>query len=375
MKFHLDRYYQTMTKSALLIIVVTGLLGLPDCTSRESQDDTSSHQYGERNITRAGADSVLQRSDINCIFQDRRGNYWFGTDGHGVCRYDGRVVTRFTVDNGMCSNFVWTVTEDTTGKIWFGTRDGICRYDGTSFTSFTSTDGVRTNSPDRSVEYQAGSLWFGRRDGVYRYDGTSLASFAIHPASYQPPPSSMNRPYAIYSILEDKGGNLWFGTEQKGVCRYDGKDFTWFTEEGLNRAAVRCIFQDSKGNIWFSNNGAGVCRYDGTSLINVTEEEGLSNEDFLKTSRIKDTPGTLARVFTIAEDDTGNLWFGTIDAGVWRYDGASLTNFTAEDGLGSNTVRAIYKDNAGTLWFGTNGAGIRRYNGTSFVDFTENEVE
>jgi ligand-binding sensor domain-containing protein len=361
-----------MSTPTLLIVLVTGLIGFAACSGKTSQDTTRGAQYGKGTITSAGADSVLQRSDINCIFQDKRGNYWFGTDGQGVCRYDGTGLTRFTVNDGICSNFIWTIAEDKSGNIWFSTRDGICRYDGAAFTSFTGTEGLQIND-GRSVEYRAGSLWFGRRNGVYRYDGTSLANFTIHPASYQPPPASMNRPYAVYSILEDREGNLWFGTEQKGVCRYDGRSFTWFTEHGLNRAAVRCIIQDRKGNIWFSNNGAGVYCYDGKSLINVTDEQGLSNDDFLKTSRIKDTPGTLARVFTIAEDHTGNLWFGTIDAGVWRYDGTSLTNFTAEDGLGSNTVRAIYKDREGTLWFGTNGAGIRRYDGTSFVGFTGNE--
>jgi ligand-binding sensor domain-containing protein len=359
-----------MRKTALVIIIATGLTGLADCTGRTSQDTSSDKHYGRETVTAAGTDSVLQRSDINCIFQDRSGNYWFGTDGQGVCRYDGRVVTRFTVNDGMCSNFVRTIAEDKTGNIWFSTRDGICRYDGAAFTTFNDTDSWQITTTSRSVEYRAGSLWFGGGNEVYRYDGTSLVNYSIHPASYQPPPASRNRPYAVYSILEDRDGNLWFGTEQKGVCRYDGRSFTWFTEKGLERAAVRCIFQDRKGNIWFSNNGAGVYRYDGKSLINVTEEHGLSNEDFLKSSRIRDTPGTLARVFTIAEDDRGNLWFGTIDAGVWRYDGRSLTNFTAEDGLGSNTVRAIYKDKAGTLWFGTNGAGVRRFDGKSFVGFT-----
>ena len=84
---------------------------------------------------------------------------------------------------------------------------------------------------------------------------------------------------------------------------------------------------------------------------------------------MKGKPGTLARVWTIAEDKTGNLWFGTIDAGAWRYDGKSLTNFTVKDGLGSNAIWTIYKDKAGNLWFGTDGGGVCKYDGKSFIDF------
>jgi hypothetical protein len=35
------------------------------------------------------------------VFQDKDNNFWFGTDGNGVCRYDGKTVTRFTTKDGL----------------------------------------------------------------------------------------------------------------------------------------------------------------------------------------------------------------------------------------------------------------------------------
>lgn len=53
--------------------------------------------------------------------------------------------------------------------------------------------------------------------------------------------------------------------------------------------------------------------------------------------RKEDTLGnSLDKVFSIGEDTLGNIWFGTVGSGVWRYDGASLTNFTQEDGIAGN---------------------------------------
>ena len=74
--------------------------------------------------------------NVTCMLQARTGERWFGSDGSGVCRSDGRSFTRFTTKDGLCSNAVWGILEDNGGRLWFCTRKGLCRYDGTSFTSF-----------------------------------------------------------------------------------------------------------------------------------------------------------------------------------------------------------------------------------------------
>jgi ligand-binding sensor domain-containing protein len=53
-------------------------------------------------------------------------------------------------------------------------------------------------------------------------------------------------------MLEDKSGNLWFGTYGGGVSKYDGKSFTHFTEkEGLSNNTVLSMLEDKSGNLWF----------------------------------------------------------------------------------------------------------------------------
>lgn len=148
----------------------------------------------------------------------------------------------------------------------------------------------------------------------------------------------------IRCIFQDKSGICWFGTEGLGVCRYEP-------------ATGGC-------------NGGGVCRYDPATaeLSNFTAEKGLSNEDFLVNSKVTDKSGTLARVWTIAEDNAGNLWFGTIDSGTWRYDGQTLTNFTVKDGLPSDAILFIFEDKAGKLWFGTDGEGVCKFDGKYFPE-------
>lgn len=327
--------------------------------------------------------------NIRSIFQDKKGNYWFGTNGVGVYRYDpsaarrseslragGKTLIQFTEKDGLSNNQVQSIQEDKFGNIWFGTGlFGVSRFDpsaslsasGKSFTTLTNKENLQLNTnPVNEWEIEPNDLWFYAGGGVYRYNGTSIAYLPLDNSKSSP--YNLSR-YAVYSILKDKKGNLWFGTQAQGVCRYDGKSFTWFTEKGLLGPAVLGLFEDSKGNIWFGNNGAGLFRYDGKSLINFTEEKGLSNKEFRVSG--KSVSGTLARIYAINEDNNGNLWIGTVDTGVWKYDGKNLTNYTTKDGLTSNAINTIYKDNKGELWFGTDSDGICKFNGKTFTKFIE----
>jgi ligand-binding sensor domain-containing protein len=347
--------------------------------------------------------------NINCIFQDKNDNYWFATNGQGVYRYDGKILLQFTSKDGLLNDYVGTIQEDKSGNIWFSTAYGISRFDGRNFTSFTTKDSlplkVLSDNDWKKVSTTTGTddLWFNAGGGAYRYDGKTFSYLPLPKTDfdnkYSQGPSDRLSAYGVYCMLKDRSGNMWFGTQSMGVCRFDGKSFTWFTEKGLSPPAVRGIFEDKKGNLWFGNNGAGLFRYDVTRanslcnmntckhdlknqhdliehkneidryLINFTVEKGLINDDFWSTSKIsgKSKPGTLARVWTINEDNSGNLWIGTTDAGVWHYDGKNLINYTTINGLTSNAINTIYKDKKGELWFGTEGGGVCKFNGTSFI--------
>lgn len=307
--------------------------------------------------------------NIRTIFQDRKGAYWFGTNAAGLFRYADGTLRNFTAADGLSDNQVLSIQEDTAGNIWIGTGGfGVTKYDGQTFT--TITRGLNVPKKSNPVwKSNKDDLWFFAGDGVFRYDyiklhhypfelGRTSSSSKIHD------PFSLSR-FAVYSTLKDRRGNLWFGTQAEGVCRFDGKHLTWFKEKGLAGSAVLGLFEDSKGNLWFGNNGAGLFRYDGETLVNITQESGFSNPDFKLSG--KSGPGTLSRVYSINEDLIGNIWVGTVDAGVWKYDGNRWVNYAANDDLGLQAVNTIFSDRAGELWFGTDRNGLFKFNGSTFL--------
>lgn len=160
----------------------------------------------------------------------------------------------------------------------------------------------------------------------------------------------------VRSLLQDRLGNLWFGT-YGGACRFDGKTFTHYTEkEGLCHNIILCMYEDSSGNIWFGSNGGGISRFDGKTFTNYTEEDGLSNNV----------------VWAIQQDKVGNMWFGTEGGGVSCLKGNTFKHYTTKQGLNDNVVLSIQEDRYGKLWFGT-GSGACCFNGKTFTQLKQSD--
>jgi streptogramin lyase len=171
---------------------------------------------------------------------------------------------------------------------------------------------------------------------------------------------------SIAAIFEQFGEAAFRGIEQEvlhgcgglGACIIaagGGRSFTSFTiVDGLASNMVWSILEDKAGTLWFGTDGGGVSRYDGRSFTSFTTAKGLANN----------------HVRSILQDKTGNLWFGTLGGGVSRFDGISFTSFTTKQGLANNFIYSMLEDKSGCLWFSTDGGGVSRYDGKSFSSFT-----
>jgi ligand-binding sensor domain-containing protein len=311
-------------------------------------------------------------SGIRSVFEDSKGNVWFGSQDEGAAMYDGEGIIYFSKNDdngavnlagminkgkrGLSNNQVRDIQEDENGLIWLTGGEGLSTWNGNQMS-------IRTERVyDRKDAWQLGEkdLWFKSdeingysekegKPGIYRYDGDNLVFHALPVI-----PGANERNY--YSIttpfLRGNEGMLWVGA-YGAVIRYNGQGFTILDNSSLGLTEetgflhVRSILEDSKGNLWIGNNGIGVLHYKDGKVVNFTEEYDLKKEN---------TNGNhLEKVFSIGEDTVGNIWFGTSGSGVWRWDGESLTNFTEKDGLESKHIWIIYTTKNGELWFG--GAG------------------
>jgi ligand-binding sensor domain-containing protein len=281
------------------------------------------YKYDGKSFSQFLVTNGLNSNNIYCMLEDKEGKIWIGTKV-GLCLYNGKTFAEIHIPlrrnqppnkNELYGHLHWvfSIMQAKSGKLWFATIDGVYIYDGKSFTPFTvdeSSSGYASNNNnvEHMIEDKAGNMWFGGRgnEGVYRYDGKSVINIKLKELS-SIPDSIRNGKNWAWPQLQDKNGNIWF-SNWGGAYRYDGKSFTGFTKkEGLSADAIFQIIEDNKGNLWFG--GAGLCRYNGKLFKPFTTKDGRANQG----------------VRSILEDKTGNLWLGG-GAGISRYDEKNLLN-------------------------------------------------
>ncbi|MEM7040151.1 MAG: two-component regulator propeller domain-containing protein, partial [Bacteroidota bacterium] len=172
-------------------------------------------------------------------------------------------------------------------------------------------------------------------------------------------------------------GEKWHGIgTYAGIFGYDGKAFVIINDKTLGLKSetgelhIRSILEDSKGRLWIGNNGIGVLLKEGDKITNFSQDQHLIHPTSSKRATPergnRSRPGTLEHVFTIYEDGKGNIWFGDRDAGIWKYDGNSMTNYTQKDGLTDDFAQSIFEDKNGELWFGMGNGHVFKFNGKTF---------
>lgn len=250
------------------------------------------------------------------------------------------------------------VLKDWEGNMWLATWQGIIRYDGKVFTNFTLKENLKHFHVFSIYEDRGANIWFGTaRGGLYRYDGKS---FTLFTKKYGLADNT------VLCMLADKFGNIWFGTPD-GLSFYNGKTFTTFTtKDGLNSNHIGSLLLDKSGRIWVGTD-KGLNRYEpvaaykgGAKLF--SSFPGINGEQ-------------LEAVNSLQEDKHGKLWIGT-RKGLCCYDGSAISNYVIP-----NFIMYMHLDKKGNLWMahmdttvGSPGRfALFRYDGEVFNKVTEQE--
>lgn len=301
------------------------------------------YRFDGKSFTNFTTKDGLSSNDVSAIIEDRKGNILLGTKS-GICKYNGEKFSKYFESDSLTKLVITSLLEDRDGNIWFGVMNsGVYRYDGKNLANFLNNDDYKFNLGTHNqlildiLQDKNGNLWFSSWNGggVWRYDEKTFKNYLPSADYYlrnedgrsnnknalptylsnltNSQPSNNISDDMIFSITEDKVGNLWFATRRHGACRFDGKTFTSFGEnEGFVSYGISSILEDKKGYIWLATDKNGVFSYDGKTFKNLTTKDGLINDS----------------VKSILEDKNGNLWFGTRGFGLSRYDGKTFTNFS-----------------------------------------------
>ena len=323
----------------------------------------------------------LSYNKIRAIKEDHKQNLWIGTEGGGLNLLPYR--NRDDYQNGFLyfdsnrvtggKNDVYAIEEvnfKNSKKMFIGTGyhsflEVIDMSDAGTFRQSIYND-LKPNAGVFSLLWDSDSiLWVGTYgNGLFRVHFDTFGNYkeSAH-FVYDKHNETGISSNIIRSILEDRNGDLWFGTDE-GInklardekfrkspvfinYKHDPGDMS-----SISYDYVLPIFESKKGDIWIGTLGGGLNRVIKGTAPGLDKFEWITTEDGLPDDVIK----------SIEEDGDGNLWIAS-NGGLSRYDPITreLTNYGINDGLQDiefGELASTRRANGEMLFGGVNGFNV-----------------
>lgn len=227
--------------------------------------------YAPDTVVQIGASSGLSGLWIRAFAEAKDGSMYVATAGGGITHILSPIApglnpaTRiFTSGNGLSEDRITDLAIDDLGRVWYGTRAhgfGVLFPDGQAL-NFNTSQGLPDNDV-RSVEIDnSNTLWIGMSGGQICKINLSDDAYTIQQVK-----STIESPYALYSLAFDSRGHLWVGTAN-GAEQWllDGKrnliGVEQYSEdegfEGLEACSNACLSKADGGIIFGTIDGMSI---------------------------------------------------------------------------------------------------------------------
>lgn len=279
-------------------------------------------------------DLVPEQDHALCLYEDHEANLWIGTTYSGVKRLQRRHMSTFLSRDGLLNDDVYSIYQSRDESLWFGGGRGLTRLkEGRVRIYGLPTDDLG-NRVYSMFEDRSGQMWVGTRAwGLLRLVDGEFVPFPLM-ANF-----TMDQPNAM---CEDRAGRLWIGTTG-GLYRMENGSVKRFTtRDGLSFDNIRGLLEDRHGDLWLATYGGGINRLRDGVFTAYTKKDGLSDDV----------------TWLLYEDAEGVLWIGT-EHGLNRFKDGRITSLTTECGLFDDVINGLLEDDSGSFWIGCN-RGIYR---------------
>ncbi|WP_443944417.1 two-component regulator propeller domain-containing protein [Pedobacter sp. AW1-32] len=322
-----------------------------------------SYQY-----TKGDPHGLTSSEYISSILSTRTGDLWIGTS-HGLNKYNethdnfDQILAKNADQRGLSDSKINCIYEDREKRLWIGTGNGLNLL--TSKKNYQFQQFLNHGKFKRQVyvtyEDHNGTLWLGTSSGLM---SLKIKNNQAHFNYFKSFSDQLNRHIDnhVTSIVEDAKHNLWIGTKQSGLSKFNlqTKKITTYTNSNLNQYGIssnniRKIIIDSDDKIWIGTLH-GINVYDPNTGRFTALQTDPGNPSSLSQNSVYD----------IFQDRQKIIWAGTYYGGVNmiypNYSAFKLYKSSKnKNGLSSNVISAITEDNKHNLWIGTEGEGVNYY--------------
>lgn len=279
--------------------------------------------------------------DVDVLFVDKKGTLWIGSTA-GLTTYQfqtgqfNTLTTPATTDS-LVKDRIRFIKADKKGNVWISFFNGyLSRYADGKFTIYNESHGLGGNKINAIIEDKNGNLLFGTREnGIFQFKDETFS---------QVPIVGLDNAYIITMYL-DREGQLWIGTN-KGLLRAavaGEKNRRYTTSDGLADDYVTDIIEDNDQNLWIGT----------VKGLNRIKKTTAGAFEFDRTM----TPFT---IMCLLEDNEKNLWIGTFDSGIQRLRNSRFKSFNALESFAEEILLSQFEDRNGDTWVGTLGGKLFR---------------
>lgn len=323
------------------------------------------HQF---KISQLTSKDGLSQNSIRAIIQDQQGFIWFGTND-GLNRYDGKNFKTYThIPNDsttLSGSNINHIYETKKGILWIGGHSrGINRFDPQTgkFKQFLHKKDVPNTLSDNRIrgiaEDQWGNIWVGTQNGLNKITPNKNTIERIFPKEGQQGGLSNS---AITGVYQDKKGNLWISTSDKLNLLQTSKSQTITFKHyptNIDNTAKKSIknitvfYEDKQERLWV---GASWHAGANPHIIGTLDRNTgkVTTYKFLSGSRIR----------TIYQDSNNIVWVGT-NVGLYWFNEKSKqfvhfkTDVIQVKDIYSADILDMLEDRSGNLWLGASGRGV-----------------
>lgn len=295
-------------------------------------------------------------------------------NGLSVMDIETKKVVRYHVSNGLIDESVLAITCTQSGIVWIGSKSGLISFNGKEFSYFSIRPDNNSNHITSLLMDYEGNLWIGTHNGMFKYRDKGFTTYGKQ--------EGLGEAF-IYQIVGDLEKNIWITTESNGVYRYAQGFFKNYAEkDGLLSNCAQSALSMPDGSVWFGTS-EGISKLKKNGIENIVYSDGFKMTPPItniytdskhniwvggknglccmkKTDHSYQTvyytlPTTIKNydVWSIKEDDQGNIWAGTYLAGLYKLVGNTFQNQSGVLKQFIESALEIDADNTGHIYIAT----------------------
>lgn len=266
------------------------------------------------------------------LSEDSDGSLWLvrgspNSSDNPLCHVTDQALKCFGKHDGIPLAPIYSLLSDGKGGFWLGGFNALVHWHAGVSETYSTRGQVVSLAPHADESLWVGMLGEGQGQGLAQWENGSVKPFVT---------SNFNgSTVAVTRMMTDRQGNLWVGTDAKGVFRIHENDVEHYSHtEGLSSDTVWTLFEDREGIVWAATPN-GLDSFRDSAVTTFSALEGLTKD---------------AAVGILATKD-GAIWVanaGSLD----RISNGSVSSIRMGAGLPGQQVASMFEDRAGNMWVG-----------------------